>query len=87
MNMLKILLVSVILVGCTTIKEKQVDKLVYVTNPLTAPARPTLPTWTGKDMSCLSEEMKQKIRDRDRLRKEYAEDLEAIISSTHSNSK
>lgn len=84
--MYPVVVLAILIAGCTAtppVKEKLVDKLVYVTNPLTAPARPTLPTWTAKDMSCLSEPMKQKIRDRDRLRREYAEDLEALINSTH----
>lgn len=59
-----------------------VEKVVYVTNPLYAPSRPELPTWTGKDMECLAPDVKQKIRDRDTLRREYAEKLEVIIRST-----
>jgi hypothetical protein len=81
----KIILTSLLLLsGCSLFQEKKpVDKLVYVTTPLYAPARPTLPTWKGDDMECLSDEMKDKIRDRDLLRKQYAEQLETIINSTH----
>ena len=71
--------------GCSLLKEKPpVEKLIYVTTPVELPGpRPELPTWTGKDMECLAPEVKQKIRDRDRLRREYAERLEVVIQSTH----
>lgn len=76
-------LVLVGLIGCSAFKEKPpVEKVVYVTTPLQLPSRPTLPTWTASDMQCLSTEMKQKILDRDRLRKEYTDELEVIIKST-----
>lgn len=72
------------LVGCAMFKEKPlVEKVVYVTTPIQLPARPTLPTWKATDMQCLSVEMKQKILDRDRIRKEYIDELETIIKSTH----
>lgn len=81
-----LLLICLTLTGCSLIESKPVapvEKLVYVTVPLTAPARPILPTWKGSDMSCLTEEMKDKVRTRDLLRKQYAEQLEAAINSTH----
>lgn len=81
-----LLLLVLLLSGCSLFSQEQkkpVEKLVYVTTPLYAPARPVLPTWNGDDMECLSEEMKDKIRDRDLLRKQYAEQLETIINSTH----
>lgn len=69
--------------GCSLFtKEVPVEKVVYVTTPLQQPARPSLPTWTGQDMECLAPDVKQKIRDRDTLRREYAERLEVIIQST-----
>ena len=87
--MQKLLVISSLLVllsGCSLFQEKKpIEKLVYVTTPLNAPARPVLPTWKGDDMECLSEEIKDKIRDRDLLRKQYAEQLETIINSTHSS--
>lgn len=82
--MKKIILLSLFLTGCSLFqKSDNLEKIVYVTAPLYAPERPVLPTWTGDDMSCLSEEMKDKIRDRDQMRKFYAEQLEVIINSTH----
>ncbi|MGZ8924328.1 MAG: hypothetical protein ACXW2E_00460 [Nitrososphaeraceae archaeon] len=73
-------------VGCSLFNKEQptVDKIVYVTTPLPIIPRPSLPTWSGNDMACLDENVKQNIRDRDRLRREYAEQLEAIIKSTQS---
>lgn len=82
--MKKIILLSLFLTGCSLFqKSDNLEKIVYVTTPLYVPERPVLPTWTGDDMSCLSEEMKDKIRDRDQMRKFYAEQLEVIINSTH----
>ena len=82
--MKKIILLPIILTGCSLFqKQDALEKIVYVTAPLYAPERPVLPTWTGDDMECLSEEVKDKIRDRDQMRKFYAEQLEAIINSTH----
>jgi hypothetical protein len=76
-----------ILSSCGLIKEKPpVEQLVYIATPLPLPSRPILPTWTGADMQCLSEETKDKVRSRDLLRKQYAELLEEIIKTTH-NSK
>ena len=72
-------------IGCSiqpTPEVRYIDRITYKTVPLERPERPVLPTWKGSDMSCLSDEMKQKIRDRDRIRRQYAEDLEAIIDST-----
>lgn len=84
--MKKLMLLSILLTGCSLFqKSDNLEKIVYVTAPLYGPERPVLPTWTGDDMSCLSEEMKDKIRDRDQMRKFYAEQLEVIINSTHTN--
>lgn len=70
--------------GCSVLeKQPPIDRVVYVTNPLPLPPRPTLPTWTSKDMECLTPDMKQKLRDRDTSRREYSETLEVIIKSTH----
>lgn len=76
-----LILLMIGLVGCAA--QPPVEKVVYVTTPLELPGRPTLPTWKAADMQCLSTEMKQKILDRDTLRKNYSEQLEAIIKSTH----
>ncbi len=78
-----IIIATLVLSGCSLSPSKpSVDKLVYVSTPLYAPARPKLPTWGYDDISCLSQEMIQKILDRDTLRKEYIEQLEVIIKET-----
>lgn len=83
-NVLCVCLVVAGSTGCSWLtKEVPVDRVVYVTTPLPQPVRPDLPTWSGKDMECLAPEVKQKIRDRDTKRREYAEQLEVIIHSTH----
>lgn len=83
MKRIAILFLTTIIAGCSLIS-KQDDKVraVYITTPLYLPDRPELPTWSGEDMECLSEEMKDKIRERDLSRKHYAEQLETIIKST-----
>lgn len=86
-QMLMLMIHSLVLTGsgCSLIpKEKPpVEKIIYVTNPLPLPNRPILPTWSGKDMECLTPDIKQKVRERDTSRREYAESLETIIKSTH----
>jgi hypothetical protein len=63
--------------ACSTVPEVR-----YVTRPLTAPARPVLPRVSAEDMSCLTDQAYRKLVERERLRREYSEDLEAIIRST-----
>lgn len=63
--------------GCST------PQVRYVTAPLPLPPRPELPTLTGNQLQCLSDEAYKAIVRRDRLRREYAEQLEAVIRSTH----
>lgn len=83
-NLMLMIPISLALIGSgCAVNQPPAEKIVYIKTALPLPSRPTLPTWNGNDMSCLSPEMIQKIKDRDRLRKEYAEDLEAIIKSTH----
>lgn len=79
LTILSILLLS----GCSFLSPPPpVDRVVYKTTPLTLPVRPILPTWKGADLKCLPDELKKKILDRDVLRKQYIEELEAIINST-----
>ncbi len=75
--------VLVLLSGCALLEEKpQIEKVVYVTTPLQLPARPILPTFSYDDISCVNEDVIQKIADRDLMRKQYIEQLETIIKST-----
>ena len=63
---------------------KLVEKIVYVPIPLTLqlPTKPKLSTITSHEVKCLSKGTKQKIIDRDKLRADYIEQLELIITST-----
>lgn len=72
------------LTGCSLFepKVKEVDKLVYVTTPLHRPNRPILPTLTLNDLECLTPDALQKLKEREVLRRQYAEELELIIDST-----
>lgn len=81
MNKIALLVIAMSLLGCAS-SLPPVEKVIYVTTPLSLPNKPALPTWTSADMQCLSTDMKQKILERDRVRKSYSEELEVIIKST-----
>jgi hypothetical protein len=73
----------ILLSGCAIFQEKPaVEKVVYVSTPLTLPPRPVLPTFSYDDIGCLSDEIATKVADRDLMRKQYTEQLETIIRST-----
>lgn len=80
-SIIVILLAAIGTMSCAT-TQPPVEKVIYTTTPLELPGRPTLPTWSASDVSCLSPELKQKMVDRERLRKEYINQLETIIKST-----
>ncbi len=86
-QLLKIIIPLVIVgnTGCSLFEPqvKEVDKLIYVTTPLPIPERPVLPTLTSSEMKCLSPQALDKLKQREILRKQYAEELEVIIRSTH----
>lgn len=89
--------------GITVEAEKQPqivyqDKIVYVNPKVVLPMRPTLPILSSMDFKCLrkmatvstckpDEEIVSTILERDRLRKGYAEDLEAILNAINDKSK
>jgi hypothetical protein len=79
-----IILVSITLAACTTTTPPPqiVEKPIYIKVPLSLPAKPTLPTLNSNDVSCLPTKIKQKLVERDSLRKNYIEQLELIIKST-----
>lgn len=82
-NMEKLIILLFILaglIGCTNVQP--VDTIIYKTTPLQLPSAPILPTWNSIDMECLSVDIKQKMVERDKLRKEYIEKLVLIIRST-----
>lgn len=65
------------LAGCAS------QPVEYVTAPLPKPPRPELPTLSGEELECLSDEAYRKVVTRGQLRRDYAEQLEAVILSTH----
>lgn len=76
---------SLIMIGSLNLLGCAQQPVIYVTQPLWKPARPVLPTLTKLDVQCLSKEAFFKLFNRDRLRREYAEELEVIIESTQSS--
>lgn len=58
--------------GCAT-------EIRYVTAPLPLPPRPVLPTVSTQELAPLPDVVYRVIVERERLRREYAEELEAII--------
>ena len=55
----------------------------YLAEPLPIPVRPMLPVLVAGEVMCLSDDAYRKLVERNRLRREYTEELEAIIHSTH----
>lgn len=77
------LLVGIFVVsGCATQPLPPVEKVVYKTTPIYAPSRPTLPPLGAHDLGCVSKSALKTLIERDTLRREYAEKLEAVIIST-----
>lgn len=63
--------------GCTR------EVVVHVSEPLPLPVRPVLPGVSAEELACLSDEAYAKLAERQRLRRQYCEELEVIIQSTH----
>ena len=57
-------------------------KTVYEPVPLDRPPRPELPTVSAHELECLSDAAFSALLDRERMRREYTEELEVIIDST-----
>lgn len=68
---------AAVLAGCAGTRTE------YVTTRLPLPPRPELPSIPGEQLQCLPASTYDAIATKDRLRREYAEQLEAIIRSTH----
>lgn len=66
------------LVGCTSAPEVR-----YIQEPLALPPRPVLPRLSADDVQCLTDDAYRRLVARDIGRRQYAEQLEAIIQSTH----
>lgn len=74
-----IILITLTSTGCATRTEYQLA-------PLPMPPRPELPRLDEADMECLSEQTYYRLIRRDRARRNYADELEAVIRSTHMES-
>ncbi len=71
------IVVCLLAAGCTT------PRVEPITAPLPLPARPELPAIAGDALQCLAPETYRAMVERDRARRDYAEQLEAVIRSTH----
>ena len=65
------------LAGCTSAPEVR-----YIQEPLTLPPRPVLPRLSADDVQCLTADAYRRLVTRDMGRRQYAEELEAVIRST-----
>lgn len=66
------------LVGCSTHS--------YLYRPVPAemiPAEPTLPTVSADEMRCLSDDAYLRLAERDRVRRQYADELRALLDTNH----
>jgi len=70
-------LIMIGLTGCPAPLPAQV-----IQEPLTRPARPVLPAIKSADLQCLSDDTYFRLAQRNRLQRQYAEQLELIIDST-----
>ncbi|MGZ8172835.1 MULTISPECIES: hypothetical protein [Methylobacter] len=64
--------------GCTT---PEPVKIMQQALPL--PARPVLPSISSTDLTSVSDDVYERLATRNRLLRQYAEQLEVIIKSTH----
>ena len=71
-----------IISGCSTTPPKTIERTVYVAIPINLPNKPEIPKVPGKELSCLSNETKQKLLERDKVIKGYISDLETTILTT-----
>ena len=73
-----ILLLTGLLLGCTT--PVQPPPVIQLELPL--PVRPVLPILKAEELACLSGDAYARLAARNRMQRQYAEDLEVIIKST-----
>jgi len=79
MKTLMILILSTIIGSGCSIK----PDVRYIIKPLPLAVRPVLPAIKDSELICLPENVRKKMKTRDRERRQYAEELEVIIKSTH----
>ena len=72
-----ILALSVLLAGCAAGPPQ------YVTAPLPLPPKPALPAVHGAELQCLTAGAYSRLAHRDRIERNYIEQLRAVIRSTH----
>jgi len=70
-----LILFSLLLAACA-------PEIQYRVLPLDRPERPVLPKIKAEELMCIDQSIYQKLYDRQRLIKDYAIVLEAIIDST-----
>lgn len=70
------------LTGCTA-NEKIVERKVYLSVPLTLPAKPELPRVKSDSLVCVDDETRSVLLLRDVAIKNYISQLETIIESTN----
>lgn len=70
------------LTGCTA-NQKIVERKVYVSVPLSLPAKPELPRVRSDSLTCVDDETKWALLKRDVAIKNYISELETIIESTN----
>lgn len=58
-------------------------KTIYVTQSLPLPPRPALPPVSAIDLQCLPDDVFGRMLQRQRLRKQHRDKLEAVIEATH----
>ena len=75
-----ILITSALLIGCTT----PAPQVISVPLQLERPARPVLPKISIDEANAIPWATWIRLSERDRLRRQYAEQLELIIDSTRS---
>ena len=71
-----ITLLAVTSTGCATRTEYQLA-------PLPLPPRPELPNIPADDLACLSDRTYDALAQRDKARRQYADELEVIIKTSH----
>lgn len=83
--MYKLLLSFLLLAGCSVNVDKVTPpRVVYLPTPLTLPVKPTLPKLSSSELECLNDDTKKLLLQRDIIMKNYVNELEVVIKSTHS---
>lgn len=78
MRLVAVVLLAAVLSACAGTPETR-----YRTQPLPCPERPLLPRIEAAALACLDDDTYRRLVERQRLRREYAEELEALCRSTH----